>query len=523
MAGLPASGKSSLAKRLARALPATLLDKDSVRHFLFGTHVDYSGAQNDLVMGIAYEVSAYLHTQQRDIRILIDGRTFSESTQVTTLKQQARRMGTPLRLIECTCSEASARTRLARDAGTHLAADRDFDMYLRRRAAAEPITEPKLVLDTDVLSLDDCEAKALAWLQESEGIREPDPVTGRVVVIDIGGTKTRIGHISHGLPCDEFQTIDSQRLNRHDAANALAEIIGSYCHARAFSPDAVVAGIPGILDRQSETISHCNNLPALEGTGLRKTLETLLRCRVLFEQDTMLQVLGEWRAGVARGHDSVIGTYFGTGIGGTWLKHGQSRSSPAACLQAGHIPAGFAGRRCACGNLDCVEAYASGHTLRKLAAAHRVPLSEIFMAFDGLHELPGEPFPSEPSGVPDRTCGRSSDQPTEGPSAQASHWPLDRPLAAALSRFIQHQAALLATLVTIAGPDMIVIGGGIPAMPGYPRDALIVAVREHLQKPMPANRNCLGFAELGNEAPLHGALALLQEDSDDSQRHTFTF
>ena len=48
MAGLPGSGKSTVARALAERLPATVLDKDVIRAALFApAHVEYSRVQDD--------------------------------------------------------------------------------------------------------------------------------------------------------------------------------------------------------------------------------------------------------------------------------------------------------------------------------------------------------------------------------------------------------------------------------------------------------------------------------------------
>jgi len=165
MAGLPASGKSAVAERLRDALPAVLLDKDAVRAFLFTKHVDYSREQNDLCLDIIYNVSTYLLQHKLAPRILLDGRTYSRRYQIDAVKRTADQAGVPLYILECICSEASAKMRLEHDQQAHPAQDRNFAMYQRSRAAAEPINEPKLTIETDKHSLDRCVELALDYLR----------------------------------------------------------------------------------------------------------------------------------------------------------------------------------------------------------------------------------------------------------------------------------------------------------------------------------------------------------------------
>jgi predicted kinase len=162
-AGLQATGKSTLARKLREHISAILLDKDNVRDCLFGEHVDYSAAQNDLCVNIIYQLCGYYLQKNSEEKIILDGRTYSKKYQVEALKETAAQLNTPLQIIECVCSEESSRKRLEQDA-THLAKDRDFLLYQKIKAAADEITEPKLVINTDELSLEESIENILAYL-----------------------------------------------------------------------------------------------------------------------------------------------------------------------------------------------------------------------------------------------------------------------------------------------------------------------------------------------------------------------
>jgi len=164
MAGLPASGKSAVARPLATALPALLLDKDTVRSELFGDYVDYRREQNDLVVDIMYRVSAYVLGQDPFGAVVLDGRTYSRRYQIDALVAVAQRAGAPLKVIECVCSFESALARLEAD-DAHPAADRDANLYRASRAAAEPIEHPRLTIDTDEHTPEQAVHFALDWLR----------------------------------------------------------------------------------------------------------------------------------------------------------------------------------------------------------------------------------------------------------------------------------------------------------------------------------------------------------------------
>jgi hypothetical protein len=86
MAGLPATGKSTIAARLAEEPGGVILSKDRVRAALFPSPVlDYSSEQNDLTMDA---ITKPLRTSVRPSRSRpssFDGRTFLRSYQIRDL------------------------------------------------------------------------------------------------------------------------------------------------------------------------------------------------------------------------------------------------------------------------------------------------------------------------------------------------------------------------------------------------------------------------------------------------------
>lgn len=165
MAGLPGTGKSTLARALADAGGGIVLDKDVIRSVLFPPdYVEYSNEQDDFCQTLMLETAEYLVKRHPDLRIFVDGRTFSRKYQVDTVIAAAGKLSAEWRIIECVCAEKSARHRLDASRLSHPARNRSFDLYQRIRAQFEPIMYPKLVVDTE-RPLKDCVAEAGVYLE----------------------------------------------------------------------------------------------------------------------------------------------------------------------------------------------------------------------------------------------------------------------------------------------------------------------------------------------------------------------
>ena len=167
VAGLPATGKSTLARALAASLDAVVLDKDAIRAALFPEAcIEYSAEQDDFCQNVMLDTAAYLLRRRPSLIVFLDGRTFSRAYQRENAQAAAARLGVPAAVVECVCAEQTALARLERDlaAGTHPARNRTPELYRRLRDTFEPIPDPKLVVDTG-RPLDDNVARAAAYLR----------------------------------------------------------------------------------------------------------------------------------------------------------------------------------------------------------------------------------------------------------------------------------------------------------------------------------------------------------------------
>jgi len=163
MAGSPGTGKSTLARELARRTGGSVLGKDEIRAAIFSPEdIEFSTAQDDLVMEVMLEAADYLLKKDADRVIFLDGRTFSQRYQIDRVVRFAEELNQPWRILECTCADESARRRLDLEPDPkHPAANRTHALYLEVKARFEPIKHPKTVISTD-RPLEDCVQQALA-------------------------------------------------------------------------------------------------------------------------------------------------------------------------------------------------------------------------------------------------------------------------------------------------------------------------------------------------------------------------
>src|SRR5260370_31098681 len=103
MAGLPGTGKTTLASELARRTQGAILSKDEIRAALFSVEdIEYSVKQDDFVMEIMLKAARFLLQDAPARKILLDGRTFSRRYQIDRVLKLADELAQPWTIIDCT-------------------------------------------------------------------------------------------------------------------------------------------------------------------------------------------------------------------------------------------------------------------------------------------------------------------------------------------------------------------------------------------------------------------------------------
>jgi predicted kinase len=166
MAGLPGTGKSTIANALATELGSIVFDKDRVRAALFPEPwIEYSAQQDDFVIDLLLQSAAWLLRRPRvPPFIFMDGRVFAARQQIEHVMTWAHHSGCPVKIIQTTCSDATAFRRLS--SMHHPARNRNYDLYLELKSRFDPIEHAHLKLDTDQL-LELIVPASLSYLRDS--------------------------------------------------------------------------------------------------------------------------------------------------------------------------------------------------------------------------------------------------------------------------------------------------------------------------------------------------------------------
>jgi glucokinase len=183
-----------------------------------------------------------------------------------------------------------------------------------------------------------------------------------VLAVDIGGTKLAAGRV------DGDGVLTDQRAVPTPAggtAGELWDVLARLVSAVRRGDEAVVGvGCGGPMEPGGATVSPLN-VPAWRGFPLRARLGTLTGLPVHIDNDAKALALGEGWVGAARGVSNYIAMVVSTGVGGGIVLDG--RLLDGATGNAGHIGHVIvepAGRTCACGAQGCLEAEASGPSIR---------------------------------------------------------------------------------------------------------------------------------------------------------------
>jgi glucokinase len=125
-------------------------------------------------------------------------------------------------------------------------------------------------------------------------------------------------------------------------------------------------GSPGVIEQGN--VTSARNLPGWEGTfPLARTLEEAFGCPVAVGNDVQVATDAEFSLGAARPYDSLLGVFWGTGVGGGLILDRRPWTGRGGAGEIGHVVVELDGARCTCGRRGCMEAYAGRASMEAYA------------------------------------------------------------------------------------------------------------------------------------------------------------
>ncbi len=245
-------------------------------------------------------------------------------------------------------------------------------------------------------------------------------MTATAIGIDIGGTHIRAARVTPDGRIEARVSAPSAR----EAGVVLERCCALFSSLRNASVRAIGVGAPGQVDADGRRVMS-GGFVDLSAMPFVPALETRTGLPVRIENDATMALLGEVACGAARGHANVVLLTIGTGIGGAILDRGRVLRGSGMAGQLGHIVVQPDGLACVCGRRGCVETVSSGRAF-------------------GMHL---------------HTAGLSAATRVEDLLAR----PGDASAQAVLAAWADPLGQAIETLIAIANPGVVLLGGGAGA------------------------------------------------------------
>jgi len=283
--------------------------------------------------------------------------------------------------------------------------------------------------------------------------------------IDLGGTKIQAAIVdSDGEVLGEARHPTPTSGGPADVAAAMAEALREAASAADVDPSAlegVGVGSPGDADGATGVVSGARNLPGWEGSfPLGETLSAALDVPVRIGNDVQVATEAEFHLGAGREFTSLIGVFWGTGVGGGIVLNGDPWLGRGAAGEIGHMVIKRGGAKCPCGRKGCMEAYA-GRAAMEAEARRQHEEGVKTDLFKLMHK---HDKPRLTSGIWERALDHGDD------------------LAEKLiDRAIEALGTGIASAVNLLDPEAVILGGGLGVRFGERyMEALTAEMHKHL-------------------------------------------
>jgi glucokinase len=314
--------------------------------------------------------------------------------------------------------------------------------------------------------------------------------------VDLGGTKIQVVVVDDdggvaGQSRRPTPTTGGPAGVADEIAGALREA-ADQAGIKTGSLEGIGIGSPGAVDDAAGTVSGAKNLPDWGGSfDLRRALEKACDASVSLGNDVQVATDAEFALGSGRPYNSLLGVFWGTGVGGGIVLDGKPWIGRDAAGEIGHVVVSIGGALCGCGRRGCMEAYA-GRASMEARARRSANKGEKTVLFKIMEE-------------------RGRTRLTSGVWARA----LDKgdPLARNLiDRAVRALGAGVASTQNVLDVEAIIIGGGLGLRLGEP---YVERIREAMMPHLFADDHppAVELAALGDLGGAIGASLLVGQDA----------
>ncbi|MDP8221828.1 MAG: ROK family protein [Candidatus Lernaella stagnicola] len=317
-------------------------------------------------------------------------------------------------------------------------------------------------------------------------------MTGRAIAIDLGGTNIKGALVDrNGKLGDTVNVPTGADLSPTAVIARLGDVVADLSR-QAGDSDLVGVGIgcPGGIYPDSGLISQSPNFPGWYDVDLCGPLREKTGLPVTIENDANVAGLGEFIHGTGHDVDSMVFITLGTGIGGAVILEGKLwRGAWGMAGEIGHVIVEPEGHPCGCGSWGCVEQYASGTALVRMAREALTP------------DTPGVKLLELAGGRPERLTPKMVYEAATSGDAVAQE---------VFHRAARYLGMMIASILNVLNVPLFVVGGGVSA--GY--DLMAQTTRDEVRKRayrIPGENVRIERATLGNDAGIIGAAMLAFE------------
>jgi glucokinase len=263
--------------------------------------------------------------------------------------------------------------------------------------------------------------------------------------IDLGGTKIQTAIVdAAGEVSGESRRPTPTSGGPEDVANEMAAALREAAEQAGVETSAlegVGVGSPGDADEKTGVVSGARNLPGWEGSfPLAENLRQALGTEVRVGNDVQVATEAEFHLGAGREFQSLIGVFWGTGVGGGLVLGGKPWLGRGAAGEIGHVVVKRGGAKCPCGRKGCMEAYAGRSAMEAEARRQHEEgrKTDLFKLMEK-HEKP-----RLTSGIWERAIDAN-----------------DHLAEDLIHRAIEMLGTGIASSVNLLDPEAVIIGGGL--------------------------------------------------------------